>query len=162
MKLTLILTTALLALGLQTSAHAANGRTCLIQAFDGHYLTAVGGGGQTLDSIHTNATTPGSWEKFSVIPFVHGTGYALRTVRGFYVTAVGGGGRTIEAIHTDATVPSRWERFQLIPMGNNVYAIKTFTGNYLTAQDSGGRTIDVIHSNAIRVSTWEQFRFTCQ
>ncbi|MGZ3651529.1 MAG: fascin domain-containing protein [Bdellovibrionota bacterium] len=160
MKLSLIFSILLLSLGLNTAAQAAN-QTCFIQAFDGHYLTAVNGGGETVDAIHTNATTPSTWETFTLVPFIRGGGYAIKTVRGFYLTAVGGGGRATDVVHTDATVPSRWERFNLISLGNHVFAIQTYTRNYLTAQDSGGRTTDVIHSNAVRISTWEQFRFTC-
>jgi hypothetical protein len=161
MKLALMLTALLLPFGLSSPANAAARQSCVIQAFDGHYLTAVGGGGQTVDAIHTNATTPSTWETFTLVPFLRGGGYAIRTFRGFFLTAVGGGGRTTDVIHTNATQASRWERFNLIPLGNQVFAIRTMTGNYLTAQDSGGRTTDVIHSNAVRVSTWEQFRFTC-
>jgi hypothetical protein len=162
MKLASILATLLLSFGVNTTTQAASMRTCLIQAFDGHYLTAVGGGGQTVDAIHTNATVAGAWEKFTIVPFRQGGGSAIKTVRGFYLTAVGGGGRAQDVIHTNAIRPSRWERFQLISQGNNIYAIQTISGNYLTAQDSGGRVNDVIHSNATRISTWEQFRLTCQ
>ncbi len=35
-----------------------------IQTINGHYLTAVGGGGRTTDAIHSDATRVGSWEKF--------------------------------------------------------------------------------------------------
>ena len=37
-----------------------------IQTIDGHYLTAVGGGGRITDTIHSDATRVGSWEKFRV------------------------------------------------------------------------------------------------
>jgi hypothetical protein len=37
-----------------------------IQAFDGHYLTAVGGGGRTTDTIHSDATVANGWEKFHI------------------------------------------------------------------------------------------------
>ena len=36
-----------------------------IQTLDGHYVTAVGGG-RTTDTIHTDATRVGSWERFTV------------------------------------------------------------------------------------------------
>jgi hypothetical protein len=154
--------TILSALVLVLAGHTASANTtCSIQAFDGHYLTAVGGGGRTTDVIHSNANAVGAWEKFEVRAFLSGGGYALKTVGGKFVTAVGGGGRTTDVIHTDASVPSRWERFQLVALGGSNYAIKTMTGNYLTAQDSGGRITDVIHSNATSIGTWEKFRFNC-
>jgi hypothetical protein len=40
--------------------------TCSIQTSNGHYLTAVGGGGRTTDTIHTDATRVGTWEEFHV------------------------------------------------------------------------------------------------
>src|SRR6476646_8981174 len=55
---------------------------CVFQTVNGHYLTAVGGGGRTTDVIHTDATRIGSWEKFVLIdsgdgsPVIH---YGLRT-----------------------------------------------------------------------------------
>ena len=39
---------------------------CVFQTVNGHYLTAVGGGGRTTDTIHSDATRVGSWEKFTV------------------------------------------------------------------------------------------------
>ena len=39
---------------------------CVFQTVNGHYLTAVGGGGRTTDTIHSDATQVGSWEKFTV------------------------------------------------------------------------------------------------
>ena len=39
---------------------------CVFQTVNGHYLTAVGGGGRTTDTIHSDATWVGSWEKFTV------------------------------------------------------------------------------------------------
>ena len=61
--------------GLASSASAAtagnptNGPVygCVFQTVNGHYLTAVGGGGRTTDVIHTDATRIGSWEKFTLI-----------------------------------------------------------------------------------------------
>lgn len=37
-----------------------------IRAFDGHYLTAVGGGGRTTDTIHSDATVANGWEQFHI------------------------------------------------------------------------------------------------
>ena len=39
---------------------------CVFQTANGHYLTAVGGGGRTTDTIHSDATRVGAWEKFTV------------------------------------------------------------------------------------------------
>ena len=87
---------------------------CVFQTVNGHYLTAVGGGGRTTDVIHTDATRIGSWEKFTLIDSGSGTPviqYGLLTTNGHYLTAVGGGGRTTDTIHTDATRVGAWEKF---------------------------------------------------
>ena len=88
-----------------------------IQAFDGHYLTAVGGGGRTSDVIHSDATQLQGWEKFTVakVPSAPGgqTVYSIATIDGHFLTAVGGGGRTTDTIHSDATVANGWEKFHI-------------------------------------------------
>src|SRR5207247_3746372 len=49
------------------TAWAMNGPVpgCAFQTTNGHYLTAVGGGGRTTDVIHTDAVSIRSWEKFT-------------------------------------------------------------------------------------------------
>ena len=37
-----------------------------VQTIDGHYLTAVGGGGRITDTIHSDATVLNSWERFRI------------------------------------------------------------------------------------------------
>jgi hypothetical protein len=88
-----------------------------IQAFDGHYLTAVGGGGRTTDVIHSDATQLQGWEKFTVTKGPSAPGgqdvYSIGTIDGHFLTAVGGGGRTTDTIHSDATVANGWEKFHI-------------------------------------------------
>jgi hypothetical protein len=88
-----------------------------IQAFDGHYLTAVGGGGRTTDAIHSDATQLQGWEKFTVTKLPSAPGgqdvYSIGTIDGHFLTAVGGGGRTTDTIHSDATVANGWEKFHI-------------------------------------------------
>jgi hypothetical protein len=38
-----------------------------LQTVNGRYLTAVGGGGRITDTIHSNATVAGAWEKFHIL-----------------------------------------------------------------------------------------------
>ncbi|HEY0999855.1 MAG TPA: hypothetical protein VGD83_09470 [Streptosporangiaceae bacterium] len=111
--------------GVASAAHAVsaapaaiNGPVygCVFQTVNGHYLTAVGGGGRTTDVIHTDATRIGSWEKFTLIDSGSGTPviqYGLLTTNGHYLTAVSGGGRTTDVIHSDATRVGSWEKFTL-------------------------------------------------
>jgi hypothetical protein len=137
---------------------------CVFQTINGHYLTAVGGGGRITDVIHTDATRIGSWEKFTLIDSRDGypiIRYGLQTYHGFYLTAVGGGGRTTDVIHSDATHLLAWEKFTLISLGYGVYAIQTIDGHYLTAVDGGGRVTDTIHSDATQIQAWEKFYVSC-
>jgi hypothetical protein len=145
---------------------ASNGPVpgCVFQTSNGHYVTAVGGGGRTTDVIHTDATRIGSWEKFTLIDSGDGSSpihYGFQTFHGFYLTAVSGGGRITDVIHSDATQIQAWEKFTLISLGNSVYAIETINGHYLTAVDGGGRITDTIHSDATQIRAWEKFQVTC-
>ena len=137
---------------------------CVFQTVNGHYVTAVGGGGRTTDVIHTDATRIGSWEKFTLIDSGSGTPviqYGLQTTNGHYLTAVGGGGRITDVIHSDATQLQAWEKLTLNSLGSGVYDIQTINGHYLTAVGGGGRITDTIHSDATRVGAWEKFQVSC-
>ena len=137
---------------------------CVFQTVNGHYLTAVGGGGRITDVIHTDATRIGSWEKFTLIDSGSGTSviqYGLQTTNGHFLTAVGGGGRITDVIHSDATHLQAWEKFTLNSRGSGVYDIQTVNGHYLTAVGGGGRTTDTIHSDATGVGAWEKFTVSC-
>jgi hypothetical protein len=79
---------------------------------NGHYLTAVSGGGRITDVFHSDATQLRDWEKIT-LQSLGGGFYALKTVSGNYITAVGGGGRTSDVLHTDATRVGAWEKFRL-------------------------------------------------
>jgi hypothetical protein len=138
---------------------------CYIQTVDGHYLTAVGGGGRTSDVLHTDATKPSSWERFTLVDSGDGASnihYGFRTYNNHYLTAVSGGGRTTDVMHSDATWLKAWEKLSVVSYGNNIYAIQTINGHYLTAVGGGGRSTDTIHSDATVVRGWEKFRFTCR
>jgi hypothetical protein len=137
--------------------------TCTIQTFDGHYVTAVGGGGRTTDVIHTGATRIGSGERFTLIDSGDGSSnirYGILITNGHCLTAVGGG-RITDVIHSDAPWLLAWEKSTFISLCYGVYAIQTIDGHYLTAVGAGGRTTDTIHSDATRVLSWEKFRVTC-
>ena len=55
----------------ELSAQAVVGQiTCAIQTITGNFLTAVGGGGRTTDTMHSDATGVGAWEKFRFICLV--------------------------------------------------------------------------------------------
>jgi hypothetical protein len=129
-----------------------------------YFLTAVGGGGRTSDTIHTNATVPRSWETFRLwatgVPALH----AIQTVDGHYVTAVGAGGRTTDTIHTNATAIGSWELFSLPKLHDangdfSGFGIQTERGYFLTAVGDGGHDSgDTIHTNATIARSWETFQ----
>jgi hypothetical protein len=153
------------------------------------FVTAVGGGGRTMDVIHTNATKPLAWETFQLWvdlhTLIHTTEnpdgfvtYAIQTETGNYLTAVDGGGLTTDVLHTDAKQPLAWEKFGLIPQTPPFsiypenytltkdspwyYAIATEQGNYLTALGGGGHATEPsMHSDATQVKSWELFRLIC-
>lgn len=145
---------------------AVNGPvTCSIQTVNGHYVTAVGGGGRTTDVIHTDAVRVGSWELFTLIDSGDGSAfvnYGFQTHTGNFLTVVGGGGRITDVIHSDATRLLGWEKITPISFGNGWYALRTLNGNYLTAVGGGGRTTDTIHSDATVVRSWELFQLNCK
>jgi hypothetical protein len=99
--------------------------TISFQTNDGHFITAVNGGGIAGPDadpyeLITAATQPGAWEQFTVV--TNGSNQcALQTFDGNLVTAVNGGGwgSTDAAnqfpIHTNATQSGQWETFTLVP-----------------------------------------------
>ncbi|MDB4973498.1 MAG: hypothetical protein JWN48_1839 [Myxococcaceae bacterium] len=148
------------------SEQALNGPIlCTIQTVNGHFLTAVGGGGRTFDVVHTDATRVGSWERFTLIDSGDGASnihYGVETTNGHFLTAVGGGGRSTDVLHSDATQILGWEKFTMVSLGGGYYAIQTTNGHYLTATGGGGKTSDAIHSDATVIGAWEKFRLACQ
>jgi hypothetical protein len=114
-----------------------NGGLTAIQTANGHYVTAVAGGGRQDDAVHTDATRILADEQFRLIP-LNGGLTAIQTANGHYVTAVGGGGREKDAIHTDATRILADEQFRLVPLNGSLTAIQTVRGNYFTAVGGGG------------------------
>lgn len=165
MKSVLALSAFLFTFSIYSFALACNGPIkCTFKTNNGHYVTAVGGGGRTSDVIHTDATRVGSWEVFTLEDSCSGDSiidYGIKTVKGYYLTAVGGGGRITDVIHSDATQLQAWEKFKLISLGGGYYAIRTNNGHYVTAVGGGGRITDTIHTDATQVQAWEKFKVQC-
>jgi hypothetical protein len=134
--------------------------TCALQTINGHFLTAVGGGGRITDVLHTDATSSNAWEKFTLVNAGNGS-FGLKTVNGHFLTAVGGGGRITDVIHSDAVHLQGWEQFTPHALGGGYFAIATINGHYLTATGGGGQITDAIHSDATHIDAWEKFKFIC-
>jgi hypothetical protein len=150
-----------------TPVDAEGIQVCTIQSLDGHYLSAIDGGGRTTDVIETNRTKASAWEQFTLVPLNPGGGapahYGIQAHNGDWLTAVGGGGRTTDVIHSNATQLQAWETFTLVPVNVDWYGIQTVNGNFLTALNGGniGSSPEAILSNETHLQGWEEFKFTC-
>jgi hypothetical protein len=82
------------------------GGNVAIQAFDGKYLSAEGGGGR---EITASRTAIGSWETFSMTVLNSQGDISLRASNGQYVCAEGGGGKELLA---NRAAVGPWETFQ--------------------------------------------------
>jgi hypothetical protein len=127
------------------------------RTYYGYNLSAVGGGGRTVDAIHTDVQMIGPWEKFRLwcCDPDNPQYFAIQTIGGRFLTAVDGGGRTTDTIRTNATHIQAWEMFRFLyaPW----YAVQTYNGQYLTAVEGGNRTSDAIRTDATKVNRWERF-----
>ncbi|MER7278658.1 hypothetical protein ABT369_29875 [Dactylosporangium sp. NPDC000244] len=150
-----------------SAAHATDPFTCYIQTADRHYVTAVGGGGRITDTMHTNVSVPGPFERFTKVPmgdlFGH---FALRTWSGNYVTAVNGGGLSTvnvpDVLHTDATRIGTWEQFATVTLATGDVGIRTWDNHFLAALNGGNRTTKVFDSNRANLIIPDTaFTFTC-
>lgn len=122
-----------------------------LRTSDGHYVTAVGGGGST---VVADRTTPGSWETFAIRTLeggavLPGDRVAIWTADGVHLLqAAGGGGSTVTAAGTS---PGPWETFVVEKNGSEAIAagdaigLRT-TGStpfYVTAERGGGSAVNV-------------------
>jgi hypothetical protein len=147
------------------------GGTFTMKTYDGHYLTALGGGGKATDAFHTDATKASSWEYFYFLKcgdLGSGYQYAIRPTgtgnipgKGdfvSYLTALGGGGRTSQAMTAFSGLQAG-SRFKLIKQNDGTYALQTSSGNYVTAVNGGGLASgDNLHTDARQVQAWEKFK----
>jgi hypothetical protein len=141
------------------------GNTWALKTADGHYVTAVGGGGRTVGAIHTDATVIGPWETFTVEnprdPIYNL--FAFRTVNGNYLTAEDGGNRTVNAIASNRTALGPWEKFGYQKAtGTNRYQLRTHRDQhkyYVTARNGGNQLTNALETNRTSPGGWETFTF---
>src|SRR6516165_6851525 len=85
------------------SMEALAGQFSIMTDLKGHFLTAVKGGGQTTDVIHTDGDFPQAWETFTFsVDSATGQFYGFQTVNGEFISANDGGGLTTNTIFTTA------------------------------------------------------------
>jgi hypothetical protein len=118
-----------------------------LQAANGQYVCAEGGGGQKLVA---NRDAIGPWETFTLTELGSGK-VALQAANGQYVCAEGGGGQLVVA-NRDARGP--WEEFTLTDLGNDKVALQAANGQYVCAIGGGGQ--DLI-ANRDALGPWETF-----
>jgi hypothetical protein len=96
-----------------------------LQTSDGHYVTAVGGGGMggpnnNAAPVHTDAKTIGNWETLT-LNFLPNNQLTIKVPNGRFLTAVNGGGMTgptpSSPIQTTALHHAAWETFTLVKLG---------------------------------------------
>jgi hypothetical protein len=138
-----------------------------IGTFNGHLLTALGGGGKTSHAFHTDATVANTWESFWVLKsgdLGSGYRYAIRPVGTGYsivnfLTAINGGGQaTFGMTHFSGLFTN--SQFTLIRLDDGSYALRTPNGfNYVTAVNGGGLAHgDNLHTDATQIRDWEKFK----
>jgi len=150
--------------------------TFTIKTYDGHFLTALGGGGKATDAFHTDATKASAWEYFYFLKcgdLGSGYQYAIRPTGtgnipgkgdfASFLTALGGGGQTRQAMTAYSGLQSG-SKFKLIRQNDGSYALQTSNGiNYLTAVGGGGLASgDNLQTNRTQVQAWETFKIVEQ
>lgn len=118
-----------------------------LQAANGQYVCAEGGGSQ---SLAANKNAVGTWETFTLIERANGV-IALRAINDCYVTAVGGGGGEL---HSRVKVIDIWEGFRLIEQGSGKVALQCHNGQYVCAEGGGGQNLI---ANRKAIGAWETF-----
>ena len=146
--------------------------TFTIKTYDGHFLTALGGGGKSTDAFHTDAVQANTWEYFYFLKcgdVGSGYQYALRPTgtgnipgKGdfvSYLTALNGGGMASQAVTAYSGLQAG-SRFRLLRQSDGSYALQTSNGvNYLTAVGGGGiASGDTLHTDARQIQAWEKFK----
>ena len=150
--------------------------TFTIKSYDGHFLTALGGGGKATDAFHTDAVQANTWEYFYFLKcgdLGSGYQYAIRPTgtgnipgKGdfvSYLTALNGGGMASQAV-TAFSGLQVGSRFRLLRQSDGSYALQTSNGvNYLTAVGGGGiASGDNLHTDARQIQAWEKFKIVEQ
>jgi len=103
-----------------------------LQAYNGQYVCAEGGGGQALIA---NRNWIQQWETFGLVDMGNGK-VALQAYNGQYVCAEGGGG---QALLANRNWIKAWETFELVDMGNGKVALQAYNGQYICAE--GGQAL---------------------
>ncbi|MDQ1260903.1 MAG: hypothetical protein QG575_84 [Euryarchaeota archaeon] len=119
-----------------------------LQAANGQYLCAEGGGG---DGVVANRNAIGAWETFKLLDQGNGK-VALQAANGQYLCAEGGGG---DGVVANRNAIGAWETFTIVDRGNGYYALRASNGQYVCAEGGGG---DGVVANRNAIGAWETLR----
>ncbi len=124
-----------------------NGTHIALQAVNGQYLVADGGGGA---EFYANRDAIGPWETLTLVDLGGGK-VALASWNGHYVVAEEGGGTGLNANRTEV---GPWETFTLIDLGGEKVALQASNGQYVVAESGGG---EGVYANRDAIGPWETF-----
>lgn len=136
-----------------------------LRTFDGHFLTALGGGGKKTAAFHTDATVENEWEWFSVLKsgdLGSGFRYAIRPAgvdnTSAFLTVLGA-----QPTMTFDHLLSANSIFTLAQLDDGRYALQLPDGErYVSAVGGGGLANGDNLLTATHVLAWEKFRFVDQ
>jgi hypothetical protein len=133
--LTPILITKQRAKPLEQQSPQAPSRKVSLQAWNGRYVYAVGGGG---GEVLANRNVIDEWATFDLIELGDNK-IGLRAYNGDYVCAEGGGGREIIASRTKL---SEWETFTMVKLGDDRVHLRAALGQYVSVEnDARGEVV---------------------
>jgi hypothetical protein len=124
-----------------------SGARIALQAVNGQYLVAEGGGGR---EFYANRDGIGPWETLTVVR-LGGNKVALASWTGHYVVADNGGGGALNANRTEV---GPWETFTLVDLGGGQVALQAVNGQYVVAEGGGGGGV---YANRDAIGPWETF-----
>jgi len=147
-----------------------------ISTLDGHFVTALGGGGKSTRAFHTDATQAKTWERFYVLKvgdLGSGHQYAIRPAgTGFipdrgesisFLTAINGGNRRVDAMTANSSLQPE-SRFTLKKQPDGTYALGTSNGFTVVSADNGGGLAhgtsdrDNLFTTEAHILDWEKFK----
>lgn len=120
-----------------------------LQACNGKYVCALGGGGQQLTA---SSDTIGRWETFTMIR--HGSdSVSIMAQNGQFICAENSGSQPLVANRDN---PALWERFRLFELPDGNVALQAVVNNRLVCAENAGS--GSLIANRINQLEWETFR----
>ena len=159
-KILLIMTMSLILTAENCSA-AKTELTVHLQANNGQYIVAEGGGG---GPVKANRNSASIWETFTLEDInggqlLSGDKVHFKTYKGHYLVAEGGGGREVKADRTAAGV---WETFTIAKasgggpiLHGDAVTLLAHNGQYVVAEGGGG---GAVNANRDKAHSWETFK----